>query len=222
MPVKTVTRFESIRSAALCSVSRRCGLAAALGFSVAAALAQPLPKDSPFLPPAAAAQSGHGGPTAYELVGVTTLGPTTLVGISRQKDKRSFWIPVGKTDGEITVVSYNPKNDETVIKAEGQTLTLGLRKASVSPGVAAAFAAAVPASSAPGGSPTDVAVSVPTRPLNAQEEKEMEARMLVTDLLEIGQQQRQAYAEAQRQAAARLKNPGSTAVTPPPAGAPKP
>ena len=37
--------------------------------------------------------------------------------------------------------------------------------------------------------------------MTPQEEKEMEARMLVSDLLEIGQQQRQAYAEARRKAA---------------------
>ena len=61
------------------------------------------------------------------------------------------------------------------------------------------------------------AVEVPKGNLSPQEEKEMAARMLVTDLLEIGQQQRKAYAEAQRQAAA--KNSGQSTTTPAPAPA---
>jgi len=48
-------------------------------------------------------------------------------------------------------------------------------------------------------------VAIPPPPANSQEEKETEARMLVTDLLEIGQEQRRAYEAAQREAAAKKR-----------------
>lgn len=186
--------------------------------STASGWAQSLPAASPFLPAASAGAAAASGPGAYEFVGMTTLGDQTLVGLNRQQDKRSFWIPVGKTVGEITAVSYDPKTDQVVIRAEGQTLTLTLRKGGVLPGVAAAAASI--SQPAPIGLPTPV--TVPTRPLSTQEEKEMEARMLVTDLLEIGQQQRKAYEEAQRQAAARAKAGQPAPPATPPAPPPKP
>jgi hypothetical protein len=191
-------------------------LVASAGLVAATAgLAQALPKSSPFLPPAAAPGAAQSGPGAYEFVGMTTLGDQTLLGINRQQDKRSFWIPVGKTVGDITAVSYDPKTDRAVIRADGQTITLILRKGGVLPGIAATVAP-TPAPLVVANGPTPV--TVPTRPLSVQEEKEMEARMLVTDLLEIGQQQRKAYEEAQRQAAARAKaGQPSPPVTPPPA-----
>jgi hypothetical protein len=182
--------------------------------AAACGLAQALPKSSPFLPPAAAAGPAQSGPGAYEFVGMTTLGDQTLLGINRQQDKRSFWIPVGKTVGEITAVSYDAKTDQAVIRAGGQTITLLLRKGGVLPGIAATVAP----TPAPLVANAPTPVTVPTRPLSVQEEKEMEARMLVTDLLEIGQQQRKAYEEAQRQAAARAKaGQPAPPVTPAPA-----
>lgn len=175
---------------------------------VLTATAQPLPKQSPFLPPAAAGANAKAGPSAFEFVGMTTLGDQTLIGVTRQQDHRSFWVPVGKTAGDITAVSYDPKSDQAVIRVEGQTLTLLLRKGGVLPGVAALAPPPAAARAIQPGAPVPVTaapVVVPTRPLSVQEEKEMEARMLVTDLLEIGQQQRKAYEEAQKQAAARAK-----------------
>ncbi len=161
--------------------------------------------DSPFLPPAGAAAPATKEASNYSFAGMTVLNGKTLLSITRESDKRSTWIPVGETVGDITAVSYDPKKDEAVIRADGRELTLPIRKSVV---VAAPAhrppvnANILPASSAvitPAPEPQPVKMPA----LNQQEEKEMEARMLVSDLLEIGQQQRRAYEAAQREAAAK-------------------
>ena len=173
-------------------------------FAVAAdARAQTPITESPFLPPATAAATAKGS-TPYELAGMSVAGKATLLSITRVRDKRSFWVPVGQTVSEITAVSYDPKTDQATIKAEGQLLTLSMRKSVV---------VSAPVSRQPIPTPatefrpaTLPAVSIPPPPATEQEEKETEARMLVTDLLEIGQEQRRAYEEAQRQAAEKAKS----------------
>lgn len=179
-----------------------------MAVAVEAAAQTPI-KDSPFLPPATAAAATKGG-TPYELAGMSVAGKATLLSITRVRDKRSFWVPVGQTVGEITAVSYDPKTDQATIKAEGQLLTLSMRKSVV---------VSAPVSRQPAPAPTPVfrpatlpAVSIPPLPATEQEEKETEARMLVTDLLEIGQEQRRAYEEAQRQAAEKAKSANGKAA----------
>jgi hypothetical protein len=159
--------------------------------------------ESPFLPPATAAATAKGA-TPYELAGMSVAGKATLLSIVRVRDKRSFWVPVGQTVGEITAVSYDPQTDQATIRAEGQLLTLSMRKSVV---VSAPVSRQpIPAPAAPFRPATLPAVSIPPPPATEQEEKETEARMLVTDLLEIGQEQRRAYEEAQRQAAEKAKS----------------
>ena len=84
--------------------------------------AQTPTKDSPFLPPATAAAATN-GTTSYEFAGMSVAGKATLLSIVRTRDKRSFWVPVGQTVGEITAVSYDPKTDQATIKAEGFSAT---------------------------------------------------------------------------------------------------
>ena len=177
------------------------------------ARAQSPASESPFLPPAGATASAKtAAASGYELVGMTEVGKNVLLSINRQSDKHSLWVAVGKTVGELTVVSYDPASESAVIRADNQTLTLTLRKGNVVAGPAVQpFAAPTPAPAFAPASPSAVPalspVVVPTKPMTLQEEKETEARMLVTDLLEIGQQQRKAYEEAQRQAAKRAADP---------------
>lgn len=185
-------------------------LFATLAAPAASRAAQPgsLPEQSPFLPPpAAAAPAPIDNAAGYQLSGMTVVGRDTLLSITREADKRSTWIPVGKTLGEVTVVRYDAAHDQAVIRVAGREHTLTMRQptivsapAAVTPLIPAPSVAATPPV-APGADPATVPAPVVMPPLSAQEEKEMEARMLVTDLLEIGQRQRQAYAEAQRQAA---------------------
>ena len=193
-------------------------LAAALAaFPVAPAAlrAQSLPGESPFAVRSPAPAESQPAGAGYELLGMSVVGKTTILGLSRASDHHSFWIPLGGTAADITAVSYDPRSDQAVIRVSGKTLTLSLRRASVAP--------AAPSTSPPSGSPSTAAppVSAVTGPATApipslppmtkQQEKEMEARMLVTDLLEIGQQQRKAYAEAQKAAAEKASPPKETA-----------
>ena len=139
---------------------------------------------------------------------MSVAGKATLLSIVRTRDKRSFWVPVGQTVGEITAVSYDPKTDQATIKAEGQLLTLSMRKSAV----VSAPVSRQPAPAAIARPATLPVVSIPPPPATEQEEKETEARMLVTDLLEIGQEQRRAYEEAQRQAAEKAKSANGKAA----------
>ena len=155
---------------------------------------QALPGTSPFLP---AAATGTGAPasTKYQLGGIMNKGADLMVSITRLSDRQSFWISVGGTVSEVTVLSCNPDRDEATINAGGEKLTLTLRKTATQTGNELPVLASAP--------------SVVTPPLPAPvgppEVQEREARMLVTDLLDIGQQHRKAYEEAQRKAAAEKK-----------------
>lgn len=194
----------------------RTTLTIATTLAVAASLAaqpQRPAKDSPFLPPAGATAPAATGPAAYELTGMSVVGKDTLLSVLRVSDKRSTWIPVGKTVSEITAVSYDPAKDEAVIRVDGRTLNLTMRKSAA---VTGPVAQTPPPLTAPLPQAATPAQAVPAKPLTPTEEKETEARMLVTDLLEIGQQQRRAYEEAQRQAAA--KNSSASAATAPATG----
>lgn len=191
----------------------------ALSLLPAAAHAQNASKDSPFLPPSSAAPAGQASSAGYALTGMTVVGKDTLLSVTNQTDKRSVWVAVGKTVGDITAVSYDAAAEKAVVRAGGQNYTLVLKKGAVLPGPAVTFTPPTPGVTAAAPQPAPPPVEVPQGNLSPQEEKEMEARMLVTDLLEIGQQQRKAYAEAQRQAAAKG---GGPTPTPPPAPQSKP
>lgn len=67
----------------------------------------------------------------YDLAGMTVVGKSTLLSIIRRSDQRSIWVPVGKTVGEVTAVSYNADADNAVIQVRGQQFTIGMRNGSV-------------------------------------------------------------------------------------------
>lgn len=165
-------------------------------------------KESPFLPPANAAAPSKTA-AAYELAGMSVAGKATLLSIVRVKDKRSTWVAVGQTAGEITAVSYDPKTEQATIRVDGKPITIAMKKASVVSASNTLFRSPFPSNSTtPATSPQPIVTPLPA---TTQEEKETEARMLVTDLLEIGQQQRKAYEEAQRQAAAKSQKQAAPA-----------
>jgi hypothetical protein len=86
---------------------------------------------SPFVPAANRTPVESAAEPEYDLAGMTMVGKNTLLSIVRRSDQRSFWVPVGKTVGEITAVSYNVDNDDAVIRVRGKTMTIGMRNASV-------------------------------------------------------------------------------------------
>jgi len=52
------------------------------------------------------------------------LGSNTLLSVIRKSDRRSLWVPVGKTVGEVTAVSYDPDSDQGVISVRGKLLSI--------------------------------------------------------------------------------------------------
>lgn len=171
-----------------CSAGRF--LCAILMVSICVRADEPRRKQSPFLPPDTPAAAPAAAPPAHEFSGVIVAGSSVLVNIADVQARRSTWITVGQSADGIDAVSYDPKTENVVVRIAKQTKTLTLKKPTV-----AAHAGPVLATVA-------VAPTVPLPPPSSPAEAEREARMLVSDLLEIGMAQRKAYEEAQRKAAA--------------------
>jgi hypothetical protein len=165
-------------------------VASLLALSGSGAAAQIL-KDSPFLPPAGATTAAPVQET-LQLSGVIASGKSILVNITETKTKLSLWIPVGQTTDGVEVLSYDDATDTVAIRVKSEVKKLKLRSATIVDGPNTVAAPASPS----------IAGTVEPAPLLTQAEQEREARMLVSDLLEIGLQQRKAYEEAQRKAAA--------------------
>jgi hypothetical protein len=165
--------------------------------------------NSPFAAAGAPAGSAANAPAeAFELEGASAQGSQVAVCILETKRKHSEWIPVGGDSNGIHVVSYDGAHDSVVVTIGGVRKQLSMHKAAVvSSNAAAGGRAPVPAPataiSAPG-------AQIASQPLDAPAtaaRDQREARMLVSDLLEIGVQQRKAYQDSKQKAA-----PG----TPPP------
>ena len=115
----------------------------------------------------------------------------TLVGITERTSRKSHWIPVGKTVDGIEVISCDADAEKATVRIGGELKTLAMKVSMPSGPAPAPALVQTPAR----GNPV-----VAQRLTPKQAEEEREARMLVSDLLEIGIQQRKAYEEAQRKA----------------------
>jgi hypothetical protein len=58
---------------------------------------------------------------------MTAVGKDTLLCVSRRIDRRTVWIRVGRTVGEITAVSYDSEKDQAVIEVRGRRMTIMTR-----------------------------------------------------------------------------------------------
>lgn len=181
-------------------------------FSVALAIACGCPflsaqttlPDSPFLTAGAPASGLPDAPTEpYQLTGISVVGKKTFVSIYETAERHSRWIAVGESAGDIHVLSCNVATDQSVIRVGGEVKALTLRKPSV-------LSAVLPTPSvgtvsvAP---PVADGAAAPATTNSSDEEQAREARMLVTDLLEISVQQRKAYEDAQKKAADQADKP---------------
>jgi len=156
--------------------------------------------DSPFAPAGSPGAAAAASAQAYELAGSSVQGPDVLVCIFDRAAKRSDWIPVGGTDGVVHVVSYDQDKDRAIVTISGAMKELTLRTATVAS--ASAAPAGRPAPPAPRPRPQPVAGGPPAPvPATSAAREQLEARMLVSDLLDIGVQQRKAYQEARQKAA---------------------
>lgn len=163
----------------------------------------PISTESPFLPNPEAARGAApaAGQAKYQLAGITVVGTETLVTIADAEQKRQRTVAVGAKSGDFEVLRCDPEQGMAVIKVGGETQTLTLRKPTSKAGPnAAPQPAPVGPPAIPNIGPAGGALP-PVKPLVTREEQEREARMLVSDLLEIGMQQRKAYEEAMRKQA---------------------
>jgi hypothetical protein len=189
------------------TIRRLCVAALAAAAGAAAASGQvTLVGNSPFTPSAGAGAAGPAQGEAYELSGSSVQGSDVSVCIYERQAKRSQWIPVGGVSDGIHVISFDAAHDKAVVNVGGTFKELAMRKATYASSGAAAAPRAAPPANEPAAPPALVALpapiapSTPAPPANALEEQR-EARMLVSDLLEIGVQQRRAYQEARQKAA---------------------
>ena len=161
-----------------------------------------LPKESPFMPAPGAATAAAGPAEIYELAGISSTGKATLVCIYDGQAKRSHWIAVNATVEGIKVLAFDAARDQATIVVGGQQKILRMRNSTVASGGTSAVpagAGTVAASVAAPPAPTQGVPQPPPAP-GSVAQQETEARMLVSDLLEIGIQQRKAYEEAQKKA----------------------
>ena len=187
-----------------------------------------LPKSSPFLPPAAAGVPTAAASETIEFAGVSSVGKHTDLIFHNKSTKKSHWIALGETKEGITVLNYDDRREQAVIKLNGVEKILTLRKGSGTSKSPAGSMPMIMQAPAPASGPVVQPVAAVPEPIpvvpkpegpptpETQLKQETEARMLVSDLLEIGMAQRKAYEEAQRKAAD--ANPGTT----PNPDAPKP
>lgn len=201
-----------------------------------------LPRTSPFVPAGTAGAAVEASSETIEFAGVTTVGKRTDLIFHDKTTKKNHWIAKGETKEGIAVLNYDEPRQQVVVKVNGTEKTLSLRKVAsprggprsvapqptgfnvpAAPTVAPAIVAAEPLVVTPGTGAGQGGVTIsaaPAAPAPAAAEnpeatrirQETEARMLVSDLLEIGMAQRKAYEEAQRKAAAG-EAPAPTAPT---------
>lgn len=214
----------------------RCAALCLLILPLGASSQTALPNQSPFAPTSGPRAAATAANETLEFAGVSSVGKRTDVIIHDKASKRKHWIPIGETVEGISVLKYDPKEEQATVRVNGAEKVLPLRKPGrpgqgpapvqplpagfnvpapvqvVTPAPVAAQTEAAPA-------PAPAAPPTPQTP-EAQAKAETEARMLVSDLLEIGMAQRKAYEEAQRKAAA--GGAGQPTQPPTPGQAPTP
>jgi hypothetical protein len=189
-----------------------------------------LPRISPFGAPGVPAVAADAATERIEFAGVSAVGKKTDLIFYDKVAKKSHWIGLGETKEGIAVVTYDERREQAIVKINGVEKILPLRKGQRTAGapravtplpagfnVSTAGPSPLPIPTAT--SPTVVNATAPTpspepiqsqpsstppapsTPESQQQRQETEARMLVSDLLEIGMAQRKAYEEAQRKAA---------------------
>ncbi len=171
---------------------------------------------------APAAQPGDQDLNALQLSGISTLGGQSMFNFVDTRNNRTFWIAHNGTVNGFSIVSYDAKADTVVIAREGRQRAVSLRQAQIAalpaqgqpqPQVAAAAPTPNPAAPAVIHTPDGGEIVNPTTPQEIAQ-AETEARMMVSDLLEISMQERarqKALREAKRQQQQQQHPPGAPA-----------
>ena len=172
---------------------------ALLGCAASMRAGSTLVGESPFAPQGATTAQAGGPPESFELAGSSVQGSNVTVCIFERQKKHSVWIPVGGDVDGVHVISYDVGHDTAVVTISGSRKELSMRKAAVvstnaGGGGRAPQMTAMPPDMAP-------IAAAPGQPGGPVVQDQKEARMLVSDLLEIGVQQRKAYQDAKIKAA---------------------
>jgi len=170
------------------------GIAMALAF--AAALSAAEPGASPFLPagskPAPAAPAPDLDLQGLQLSEISVIGDEQQFNLVNTRTKQSFWLGLGASEGGFTVESYDAEGDSVVVSRGGKTRRLELRQSKII--ASGAANSTLPALKSASDVPDlqIVGVDEVKNPKTPKEIKqaEFEARMLVSDLLEISMQER--------------------------------
>jgi hypothetical protein len=146
------------------------------------------------------ASLGNAPAEAYELAGSSVQGSAVSVCVFERQKKRSQWIPVGGDVDGIHVISFDLAHDTAVVTISGTRKELSMRR-SVVASTNSSPAGRPPLAASTTAEPVVPIASAPFQPAPAAVQDQKEARMLVSDLLEIGVQQRKAYQDAKLKAA---------------------
>ncbi len=173
----------------------------------------PLPKASPFQPAGAVPTQAAAANETIEFAGVSTIGKKTELIFKNKASSKTSWLVKGDTRDGITLLNYDAAKEQAVVKHNGVEKVLSLRKATstaagpkpVAPLPTGFNVPSVVPAAMPAPTPVQAQAPLPANPAavpqTEQQKQETEARMLVSDLLEIGMAQRKAYEDAQRKAA---------------------
>lgn len=135
---------------------------------------------------------------ALQLSGISMIGTDHLFNLVDTRTQRSFWIPLKGTGNGFTVTAFNRDSDEVVVKRGKFSRTIALRKSVL-------IAPAQPRASVPPATPPVVSSMPPLDELPKEgvselkdpktpaeiKQAEFEARMMVSDLLEISMRERE-------------------------------
>lgn len=160
--------------------------------------------ESPFLAGPGVERGGGKTAEVIQLSGITSIGSQSYACIADSARKSSRWLSVGGRWENIELISCDPGSNEAVVRVGGDLRKLSLRKATTAKSPRQGPAVVPPPQVSPPPPRNEAAQQPPPPPENAvaktNEEKEREARMFVSDMLEISMKQRKAYEEARKKA----------------------
>lgn len=161
--------------------------------------------ESPFLAGPGMERSTGKTVEAIQLSGITAIGSRNYACIADNARKSSRWLSAGGRWENIELISCDSQSNEAVVRVGGELRKLSLRKASTGkapsqgPQLASAPRPPAPPPTAPQQQPPPPQPEV-KQTAKTNEDKEREARMFVSDMLEISMKQRKSYEEARKKA----------------------
>jgi hypothetical protein len=170
-----------------------------------------LPVASPFTPAATTPAVPAPVPSLarWELIGILGTREAPAVRLMDRSLNAGAWVKVGETFGDVRLVAADLDAGTATVQFGDARLKLSIRASAVAAGTATAVSGgsgAAPTAESPGGNagmvpPAAAAEYAAADARGKQAIEEREARMLVSDLLEISMIQRKAYEEKQIEAA---------------------